>query len=72
MNKVIYFVCLPVILIIINYSAYGAQNITGPKLFLEEKVFDAKEVKDKGFIEHTFKILNKGDSTLEINKVKPG
>jgi len=72
MNKVIYFVSLPIILIVLNYSAYGAQHIPGPRLVLEEKDFDAKEVKEKGFIEHTFKVLNTGDSPLEIKKVKPG
>jgi hypothetical protein len=39
---------------------------------LEEKYFDAKQVKEGDIIEHTFNVHNAGDSTLEIKKVKPG
>ncbi len=68
------FVILPLtfLLIILDLSVCSAQEINGPRMVLEEKVYDAKEVKENAVIEHTFKVLNKGDSLLEIKKVKPG
>ena len=53
------------------YSAY-AQEVLGPKMTLKERVFDFKEVKEGEVIEHTFIVLNQGEETLEIEKVKPG
>jgi len=53
------------------YSAH-AQKAQGPKMVLKERVFDFKEVKEGEVIEHTFIVLNQGEETLEIKKVKPG
>ena len=53
------------------YSAY-AQEVLGPKMVLKERVFDFKEVKEGEVIEHTFKVLNQGEESLEIKKVAPG
>ena len=58
--------------IILNLTAGWAQQALGPRMFLEEKHFDAKQVKEGQIIEHTFNVLNVGDSTLEIKKVDPG
>ena len=49
-----------------------AQKAQGPKMVLKERVFDFKEVKEGEVIEHTFIVLNQGEETLEIKKVKPG
>ncbi len=54
-----------------GYSSL-AQEPRGPKMVLKEGVFDFKEVKEGEVIAHTFKVLNLGDQTLKIIRVKPG
>ena len=54
-----------------GYSSL-AQEPRGPKMVLKERVFDFKEVKKWEVIAHTFKVLNLGDQTLKIIRVKPG
>jgi len=49
-----------------------AQETKGPRIFIKEMVYDAKDVKEGEVIEHTFRVFNKGDETLNIKKVKPG
>jgi len=58
--------------IVISFGIALAQQAIGPKIVLEERYFDAKQIKQGGIIEHTFKVLNTGDQTLEIKKVNPG
>ena len=53
------------------YSAH-AQKAKGPKMVLKERLFDFKTVEKGDVIEHVFRVLNQGDETLEILKVKPG
>lgn len=48
------------------------QGNKGPKIIVEGQEFDFKEVKEGAVLEHTFKILNKGDETLKIISVRPG
>ena len=50
----------------------AAQEHKGPRLAVEGREFDFKEVKEGVVLEHTFKILNKGDETLKIMSVRPG
>jgi hypothetical protein len=49
-----------------------AQDVRGPKMVLKEQVFDFKEVKEGDVVQHTFKVFNEGDQTLEIKNVRPG
>ena len=49
-----------------------AQEIQGPEMVLEELQFDFGEVKEGEVISHAFRVLNQGDQSLEIRKVKPG
>jgi hypothetical protein len=49
-----------------------AQKVRAPKMILEEQVFDFKEVMEGDVVQHTFKVFNEGDQTLEIKNVKPG
>ena len=49
-----------------------AQDQKGPRAAVEGREFDFKEVKEGTVLEHTFKVLNKGDETLKIISVKPG
>lgn len=54
-----------------DYSVL-AQDVRGPKMVLKEQVFDFKEVKEGDVVQHTFKVFNEGDQTLEIKNVRPG
>ena len=49
-----------------------AQEHKGPRLAVEGREFDFKEVKEGIVLEHTFNILNKGDEPLKIFSVRPG
>ena len=53
-------------------NATPAEKTTGPRILIEETLFDAKDVIQGKMIQHTFKVQNTGDQPLEINKVKPG
>lgn len=48
------------------------QDGKGPGMTVVEREFDFKEVKEGAVLEHTFKVLNKGDKPLKIISVKPG
>ena len=50
----------------------AAQTPSGPSMVLPERFFDFKEVDEGKVIEHTFRVLNKGDQFLQIRKVNPG
>jgi hypothetical protein len=58
--------------IVVSFGIALAQQAIGPRIVLEERYFDAKQIKEGGIIQHTFKVLNTGDHTLEIQKVNPG
>ncbi len=45
---------------------------SGPKIVIEDKEFDFKEVPEGKVVEHTFKVLNQGDQPLLIHTVRPG
>ena len=49
-----------------------AQHNKGPRISVEGREFDFKEVKEGTVLEHTFKILNIGDEPLKIISVRPG
>ncbi len=51
-----------------------AQDQAGkvPRMTVEGREFDFKDVKEGTVLEHTFKILNKGDEPLKIISVRPG
>ncbi len=53
-------------------GAILAQDHKGPRIAVESPQFDFKEVQEGTVLEHTFKILNKGDETLKIISVRPG
>lgn len=63
-----------ILIILIYLCSYPAiaQDVNGPKMVLKERVFDFKEVNEGEVIEHTFRVLNQGEESLEIKKVKPG
>ena len=53
------------------YSAM-ARETSGPKRVLDHLEDDFKTVKEGTPVEHTFKVLNKGDEILKIIRVRPG
>ena len=71
MKKFSYHISFSVFLILIITSLCLAEQSSGSRIFFEEKIFDAKEIKSADYLEHTFKVQNKGDSPLNIS-VKPG
>ena len=64
------------IICILLFALYGhsslAQELRGPKMVLEEQVFEFKEVKEGDVITHSFKVFNHGDEMLRILRVRPG
>ena len=51
--------------------AVGQEN-KGPKMVVEGREFDFKEVKEGSILEHTFNVFNKGNEPLKIISVRPG
>ena len=49
-----------------------AQETTGPRLVIKEKLFTHEDVEQGAIVEHIFKVRNSGTETLEIKKVVPG
>lgn len=72
MKKLWVGISLPMLCLVVNFSSSWAQEAIGPRMVLEEKSFELKEVDEGKIIEHTFKVLNTGDQPLEIKRVKPG
>ena len=55
-----------------SYPAAAQEARRGPRMVLKERAFDFKEVRAGEVIKHTFKVLNQGDETLKIIRVRPG
>ena len=72
MKKLLYGTAFLIFLITPSLTTGWAQQAVGPKIVLEEKYFDAKQINEGEIIEHTFTVLNIGDRPLEIKKVNPG
>ena len=72
MKKLLVGISLLILCLSLSFSSSWAQEAIGPRMVLEEKSFELKEVDEGKIIEHTFKVLNTGDQPLEIKRVKPG
>ena len=59
-------------MVLVYSGSAFAQTNEGPKMFVEKDVFEFGERMKGSPVVHTFKVLNKGDQTLEIRQVKPG
>jgi hypothetical protein len=70
MKNKLYLISLMAFFILLIASAGLSEQTSGPKMFIEENTFDAKEIKGGDYLEHSFKVYNKGDSPLEIIEVK--
>lgn len=51
-------------------STGHSEESPAAKIYFEEKSFDAGEIKSGDYLEHSFKVYNKGNATLEITDVK--
>jgi len=72
MKKIFYGTSILIFCVIFNFTASWAQKAVGPRMVIEEKSFDAQQVKEDEIIMHNFKVLNTGDRPLVIKQVKPG
>ena len=72
MKRLVYGTAFLIIWIILSLTTGWAQQAIGPRMVLEEKYFDAQQIKEGDTIEHTFTVRNTGDRPLEIKKVNPG
>jgi len=72
MNRLITFASLGLLFYLALFTASFAQSSSGPSLFLPERSFDFRDVEEGKVVEHTFKVLNKGNELLEIRNVNPG
>jgi len=72
MRRVFYSFVLMIAGLFIYLPAGIAQPDTGPRIAIEEKSFNALEVKQGALIQHIFTVKNSGKKALEIRKVSPG
>jgi len=72
MRRILYGVFLLMVGLFLCLPEGLAQQAAGPRIEIEEKAFDARDVKEGEVIEHTFTVNNRGEEVLEIRKVSPG
>ena len=72
MKRLITLASLSVLLSVAPFTASLAQTPSGPSMILPERSFDFRDVEEGKVVEHTFKVLNKGNQPLEITNVNPG
>ena len=60
------------LLLVLPAYPFAAQEMTGPRMVIEEKVFAHEDVEQGATVEHIFKVRNPGTEILEIKKVVPG
>ena len=69
MKKLLYITIFSLVIAAHPLVSHGS---SGPRIWIEAKEFDLKEVEEGTVVTHAFKVLNKGDQTLEIKRVNPG
>jgi hypothetical protein len=72
MKRFITIASLAVLLCVVFFTTSLAQTPSGPSMVLPERSFDFRDVEEGKIVEHTFKVLNKGNQPLEITNVNPG
>ena len=72
MKKIVINIMILSLTLLFCFNAIPAEEIIGPRILIEETLFDAKEVMQGKMIQHTFKVQNTGNQALQIDKVKPG
>lgn len=64
-------ICLIFLVFALVVAVHAEVAVSGPQIIIDERTFDFGAIKEGVSIEHSFKVLNKGDQVLEIEKVKP-
>ena len=64
--------CLTIFFLGMVAYPFLAHASSGPRIVIEAKEFDFKEVQEGRVVVHPFKVLNKGDQPLQIQRVNPG
>jgi hypothetical protein len=72
MQKLLYFFTLIFFFFCALLSASQAGYAAGPRMVIEDKSFDFKEVTEGSVVSHSFRVRNTGDEPLQIRKVRPG
>ncbi len=72
MQKFLLTTLMSIILFVFSISSAAAREINGPDMFIANAVYEFKKVQEGETLEHTFRILNKGNQDLEIKRVSPG
>ncbi len=60
------------IILVFSGNWVFAQETKGPKIVIKVMRHDFGDVKEGEIVTHTFRVLNQGNETLKIMKVKPG
>ena len=71
-QKIILGVFLSISLVSLCLATGWAQQTSGPKMVLPEKLYKAQAVKQGDIVQHDFPVFNEGDQPLEIKRVHPG
>jgi hypothetical protein len=73
MKTISIYVSMFIVLSLFVYpSVSAAEELSGPRLVIKERIFEHEKVEQGAIVEHTFQVRNEGDETLEIKKVVPG
>ena len=64
------FTGVVLLLLFLTYSIIQAGN--GPRIVIEDEVFNFGEIWEGQIIEQPFKVRNTGDQPLEIKRINPG
>ena len=64
--------CLLILFLVTAAYPLLSHGLSGPRMVIEAKDFDFKQVEEGKVITHTFKVLNRGNETLQILRVSPG
>jgi len=71
-QKLVFSVFFSISLVSLYLPTGSAQQTSGPKMVLPEKLYNAQAVKQGDVVAHDFPVLNEGDRPLEIKRVQPG
>lgn len=64
-------VCIIFVVFSLSVAAFPKTTFSEPVININQKIFDFGTVKEGAVVEHTFRVLNKGDKPLQIKTVKP-
>jgi hypothetical protein len=72
LQKVVFKLSFSIPLVSLCLATGWAQQTSGPKMVLPQKLYNAQEVKQGEIVKYGFPVLNQGDQPLEIKRVQPG